>query len=456
MGLVEGVGSEFLPVRPDFLEDGLVVAVRDAAVDELRLEGVQLLLDLLAHRLAQRVALAAGEARQLARQEHHLLLVDRDAVGVLEVLLHHRDVVLDGLAAVLAVDEVRDVVHRARAVEGVHRYDVLELAGLEFAQIAAHAVALELEDGCRVAVAEELVGRLVVEGDFLHVDALAAALLDVLHALLLDGEGGQAQEVHLQHAHVFDERALVLAHQHVLAGLLVFHHAQRDVVGEVGAADDGGAGVHSGLADAALQLRCEVDGLLHQVVRRFVGRLEFRVVLYAVRQGDGEGLLYRLLLVVRVRHVGFEGPCRDDLGQTVAHRQRHLVYTGHVLDGALGGHGAEGGHVRNVVLAVFVLDVAVDVAAAVVVEVNVDIGHRDAVGVEETLEQQVVFQGVDVGDVQAVGHHASGCAASARTDPGAFAARRLDEVLHYEEVVREAHVGDGLQLELDTVGLLLA
>ena len=37
-------------------------------------------------------------------------------------------------------------------------------------------------------------------------------------------------------------------------------------------------------------------------------------------------------------------------------------------------------------------------AAAIVVEVGIDIGQRDTVGVQETLEQQVVLQGVNLGD----------------------------------------------------------
>ena len=45
--------------------------------------------------------------------------------------------------------------------------------------------------------------------------------------------------------------------------------------------------------------------------------------------------------------------------------------------------------------------VAHHLAAATVVEVDVDIGHRRALGVEEPLEQQAVLDRVDVGDAAA-------------------------------------------------------
>ena len=44
--------------------------------------------------------------------------------------------------------------------------------------------------------------------------------------------------------------------------------------------------------------------------------------------------------------------------------------------------------------------VADHLAAAAVVEVDVDVGHRRALGVEEALEQQTVRDGIDVGDAQ--------------------------------------------------------
>src|SRR2546429_8631829 len=42
--------------------------------------------------------------------------------------------------------------------------------------------------------------------------------------------------------------------------------------------------------------------------------------------------------------------------------------------------------------------------AAVHAEVDVEIGHRDALGIQEALEQQVVLERIEVGDRQTVGH----------------------------------------------------
>ena len=70
-------------------------------------------------------------------------------------------------------------------------------------------------------------------------------------------------------------------------------------------------------------------------------------------------------------------------------------------------HLAEGDDLRHAVGAVLLGHVADHALAAAHGEVDVDIRHRHALGVEEALEQQVVAQRVDVGDLQAVGDDAS-------------------------------------------------
>lgn len=89
-----------------------IVSVGRASVYEQRFQLVQLRLDLLTHRLAQRIGLSAREVGQQARQKHDLLLIYRHTVSILQVLLHDRYVVHDRAFTVLALDEVGYVVHR--------------------------------------------------------------------------------------------------------------------------------------------------------------------------------------------------------------------------------------------------------------------------------------------------------------------------------------------------------
>ena len=121
-------------------------------------------------------------------------------------------------------------------------------------------------------------------------------------------------------------------------------------------------------------------------------------------------------------------------------------HAGRVAHGVAGLDRAEGDDLGDVVAAVALGRVADHLVAVARVEVHVDVGHRDAARVEEPLEQQVVLDRVEVGDPQAVRHGTAGGRATARTDADAGVLGVLDQVPHDEEVAREPHVVDDLQL----------
>ena len=468
------------------------MAVGHTARHKLVFQGVKDVDLLLAHCFAELVRFAFSEAGQPLRQKHHLLLIDGDAVGVLKVFLHLRKVVLDGLLSLLAGDEVRDVVHRARPIEGVHSDKVLEALRVELLEVLFHTGGFDLEDGSGVAAAEELVGRLVVDGDGFDVDILAIALLDELEAVVDDAEGDEAEEVHLEHTHILNVVAVILRDVDRLAGVLVLGRGEGEIIGQVASADNGRAGVDADLPDASFQGLCVVEDLLGELVVAIEFIDEIGVQPEAPFESDvtvGVGYFLKTFLETfhhlglasrggRVVHLhfflvgleawlqlvelGIEGifpfnllsePVGDHFGEAVGLFYGKTADPRDVLYGTFRGHRAEGDNPRDVVLAVALLDVFVGFGQ--VLEIYVDIGHTDTVGVEETLEQELVADGVEVGDAEAVGDDAAGGGASPGADHTAGGPRRGYIVLDYQEVVREAHTADGLELELDPFLLLV-
>ena len=103
---------------------------------------------------------------------------------------------------------------------------------------------------------------------------------------------------------------------------------------------------------------------------------------------------------------------------------------------------------RHTLVAVLLRDPAQHIGTTIVVEVYVYIGHRDTVGVEETLEEQVVAYRVNIRDIETVGDCRARCRATSRPYEDPHRASGGDEVLHDEEVAREAHIRDRLELEV--------
>ncbi len=213
---------------------------------------------LFAHGAAQEVGFAECVAGDGGGDLHDLLLVDHDAEGLLEDDFHLGQVVLDGAAAPLALDEVIDHGHGAGTIEGVEGGEVFDAVGLVAAENVAHAAGLELEDaGGEGAVEDLLVDLGVVERDEGHVDRLTAIALDELEAVVDDGEGGEAEKVHLEKAHLLDGL-------HVVGGDdgFVFGARYRHQLGERLWRDDDAGGVDAGAANEALKAQGGVDEFL--------------------------------------------------------------------------------------------------------------------------------------------------------------------------------------------------
>ena len=497
VGLVEGILGEFFPVFPNLVQHLFRVAILHSTRHKLVFQGVKYVYLFLSHCFAQLVRLTLGEVCKLLGKKHDLLLIDRDSIGVPEEFLHRRQVVLYGLDALLPVHEVRNVVHRARPVEGVHRNEVLEAFRVQLPQPVHHSRGFELEHADRVAASVEFVGLPVVYRNGLDVYVYSVSFLYKVQAFVNDGEGVQAQEVHLEHSHVFNIVAVELGGPEFLFlavfihCFLVFGEADGDVVHQVSAAYDGGAGVHTHLAYASFQFLGVFEHLLHQgvSVRVLEYGLEFRHQPVAVLEGDLcihllqshlEEFLNTLLLsgIVRIVYLydfaylpeaffqlvqlWIEGifllhplaqAVRDHFRETVGFLYAQVTDARHVLYGAFCRHRSEGDHPRDVVKAIVVLHILV--GRVEVLEVHVYIRHADTVRIEESLEQELVFDRVQIGDPEAVGDYGTGCGATARAHHRAHCACRGNIVLNYEEVVREAHSANGLELEIDALALLV-
>ncbi len=86
--------------------------------------------------------------------------------------------------------------------------------------------------------------------------------------------------------------------------------------------------------------------------------------------------------------------------------------------------------------------------APVHAEIDVDIRHGDALGIQETLKQEIIFQRVDIGNAQTVGHQAAGGRAPPRSHRDALIASVADKVPDNQKIARVATGANNLQLFL--------
>ena len=440
--LVERVVRERQQNIPERLNSALRVTVRNHAVVEGSVLLIQLRLLLLTHRTAQKVCLTQSVVRDLLSNRHNLLLIHDQAVGgvqnVLQRLFQLGVDRLDLLLTVLtqSVVGVRVRAHRARTVQRQHCRNVLELLGLHELEQRAHRAAVELEHAEGVTARQQTVRFRIVQRQGLQVQVDASVDLNVLHRIRDDGEVTQTQEVHLDQAQALTGGVIELGDD--LAVSLAAHHGNH--IHQVLAGHNHARGVHAPLTLQALQALRSLEHLAVNLIDRVLNegaqicRLGVTLILFVVHVRQGNVLTHDVR--------------RHRLGEALADRVRLVHHAGGVLERLLRLNGAEGDNLRDLVLAVLIGHVVDDLAAATIVEVHIEVGHGDTVGVEESLENQVVVERVQLGNAHRVRYHRACTGATARTHADAVALCPVDEVGDHEEVAGEAHGGNNPHLVL--------
>ena len=324
----------------------------------------------------------------------------------------------------LAVDVGRDVVHRARAVERHHGDDVLEAVGLQPLQALAHARAFELEHARRIGLGQQLVALRVIERQRLQVDLDAAPALDELQRFLQHGQRLQAEEVELDEARRLDQLPVVLRDRKVGLRIAIERHQliERPI------ADHHAGRVRRGVPVEALQLLRDLQQPRHHRLRvaRF---LQLGLAVDGLAQRDRVGRI--------VRH---------QLAELVHLAVGHLQHAADVAQHRARLQLAVRDDLRDAIVAVLSLHVADHLVAPVLAEIDVEVRHRDALGIEKALEQQAEAQRIEIGDRQRPGDERAGARAAARPDRDAIALGPLDEVGHDQEVAGKLHLGDDVDL----------
>ena len=179
------------------------------------------------------------------------------------------------------------------------------------------------------------------------------------------GQGLQAEEVELHQPRRFHPFHVELGRRHVGPRVAVKRHqlVQRAV------ADHHPRGMGGGVAQQPLDLL----GIVQQAGDHLFLRGLAQARLVGQRLGDADRL-----------HP-FD---RDHLRQPVDLPVGHLQHAAHVAHGGLGQKRAEGDDLPHLVAAIAVLHVGDHLFPAVHAEVDVEVGHRDPLGVQEPLEQQ--------------------------------------------------------------------
>ena len=143
------------------------------------------------------------------------------------------------------------------------------------------------------------------------------------------------------------------------------------------------------------------------------------------------------------------GAFRDELRNAVDDAVGDVEHPARIANRRARRHRRERDDLGDPVASVLLGDVVDDLVAPGDREVDVHVRQVLARRVQEALEEQAVAQRVDVGDLEAVGGERTGRRAAPGADADPVLLGEVDEIPDDQEVVREAHLPDRLQLEAE-------
>ena len=386
---------------------------------------------LFAHRSPQQIGATERVACHLLRDLHDLLLIDNDTPRLSQDAFERRVRVVDLLPPVLAVDEVLVHLraHRSRPIERDRCDDVVESVRSKLLEEALHAARFELKHVGGLAGLQQRIGRVVVHGDLVDAKWLVLPVgppVDQFRRHVDHRQGAKPEEIELHQARRFD---IILV---VLRDVDVFFRAEhRHVVPNRPLAHDDACRVHARVSCEVFERLCGVEELTRLAVL-LVRRFEPRLLLERVADRHA-------LAAHRLRD-----QCRDQAGFT----RRHAHDAPHVAHDASALELMKRRDLAHAGVPIFVAHVLNDAVPLIHAEVDVEVGHRHALGVEKALEKKAMGDGIQVGDAKRPRHQRAGATPTARAHGHTVVFCPVDEVLHDQEVTREPHLQDHVELEL--------
>ena len=333
--------------------------------------------------------------------------------------------------------------HRTGPVEGEYRDEVFEVARFELGVELLHTARFDLEHTDRFAFLNRLVDFRVIHRHIVEVDADLVALFDQFDGIVDDRQRLEPKEVEFDQVDIFEEVERILRYQCLFARWFV----ERRLVPELFVGYDDTRGMHTGIA-----------------FEPFKGKSEFPD---AGRRGVGFDQFPELRLFLectRLESVGplFPLPVKGD-SQFVGNQFRHLVRfcvtdTKHprdVTDNPLCQKRTERDNLGHVETSIFLDHVVDDLSATRLAEIHIDIGHADALRIQKTLEEQIVFHRVDIGDAQRIGDEASSRRSPSGSDRNLPLFRFTHEIPDDQHIAGKLHLVDDLHLRLQSRPILV-
>ena len=326
---------------------------------------------------------------------------------------------------IFTLNILRDKIHRTRTIQGNTSHHIFQILGAQFLHEALHPGTFQLEHTFRSTGADGSQYFRIVIVNGIHIYVSAGGILNKFYRIMDHSQCTQPQEIHFQQSQFFQCRHGKLGDDGTVGASGQRHEFIRRLL-----TDDHARRMHGGMSGQSFQTLTHIDQMMHLLIL-LIKLSEFRVHFQRFTQGD-------------VQFIGHH------LGNGIHERIGQIHNTSHITDDTLGCQGTERNDLHHLVVAVFSAHIIDDFLSPFEAEVHINIGHGHTFRIQETFKQQIIMNGINVGDLQTICHDTSRSGTSSRSHRNPVLFRIVDEIPYDQEIVHISHSADDTQLVIQT------
>ena len=376
----------------------------------------------LRDRSPDHIGLPERKSCKPAENLNHLLLIDDTAVCHFKYRPQQFMLVRHPFRMLRAFNKSGDGIHGPWPVKCYNGAYIFYAFCPDAGADACHTGAFQLKYAAGVTLGKHFKSGSIVFRDLFYRET-GLFFPYKLCGIFEDRKVPQTKKIHLQQTELFQRGHRILADDR----FIVF--GQRDIF-------------HHGIF--SYHDTCRMSGSMSRHTLECFGNIDemlhFLIVLIHLpeRFGNGESFIKR--------HVQCHG---DLLSHSIGFGVTHGKHSAYIPYGTACRQSTECDDLSNMVAAVETVHIVDNLSPAVYTEIDVDIRHGDAFGIEKAFKEQAVLYRIDICDVQTVGNHTAGCAAAPGTDGYAVVFRISNEVGDNKEIINKTHLADHIQLIIE-------
>ena len=252
------------------------------------------------------------------------------------------------------------------------------------------------------------------------------ALLHQLHCIPQHRQRTKSQEVHLQKPQFLNG-----GHGKLGSDRAVRSSGQRHQLLCRSGTDYHTCRMHRGMSWQAFQSLTHVNQMLYLRIR-LIHLTQLRIDLQGTVNGNVQLIGNHLCKRIHIR-----------IGQ--------IHHSSHITDDSLGSQGTEGNNLHHLFGTVFAADIINHLLSSFEAEVNINIRHGNTFRIQKSFKQQIIFNGINIGNLQAVGNDTSCRRTTSRTYHNTVLLGIVNKVPNDQEIIHIAHGPDNTKLIIQTL-----